>query len=394
MARREVSEKKIEVPDFQTASINDEMIQKARELIGVWLRRDVHWPAQYEPFSLHDIRRWAIYSVGDDNPLWSEPEYAKRTRYGSNIAPPTFLYTVDTTIVAPGFPGVQWIYAGSDWRLYRPVRVGDCVTAKARVIDVQEKSGRRVKRFVMQKGEVLYYNQRDELIAKCISEIIRMPRARSEGGRKDPEERTESPVYSKDDRDKIAGAYESERRQGSEPRYWEDVKENEELDAIIKGPLTLVDIVAFYAGRRYVYNPLKFAFGERKRHPANVYVSPRTGIPVHPAAGHFDPEIAKEVGFPRAYDQGFMRINWLGHLVTNWMGDDAWIRRLKGEHRFPCYVGDLCWCKGIIRRKFVEDRNYLVELEIWVERQDGVKITEGLAVVKLPSRDIHSYSWQ
>jgi len=85
--------------------------------------------------------------------------------------------------------------------------------------------------------------------------------------------------------------------------------------------MTLVDIMAFYAGRRSVYNPLKLAFLERERHPKNVYVSPETGIPIHPAAGHFDVEIAHEVGMPGAYDQGWMRVNWAGHLVTNWTSD-------------------------------------------------------------------------
>jgi hypothetical protein len=32
-----------------------------------------------------------------------------------------------------------------------------------------------------------------------------------------------------------------------------------------------VDIVAFYVGRRNTYPPLKLAFAERERHPANVY---------------------------------------------------------------------------------------------------------------------------
>jgi acyl dehydratase len=388
-----VNQKKVEVPKFQTATISDEMIAKASELIGVWLRRDVHWPSQFEPISLHDIRRWSIYSVGDDNPLWCDPEYAKRTRYGTNIAPPTFLYSVDTTIIGPGLPGIQWIYAGSDWYLYKPVRVGDRITAKARLVKMKERSGRRVKRLVVQTGEVLFYNQRDDLVARCLADVIRMPRAQSGGGRSDPSEKKESPVYSKEDIKEIARAYDAEKRRGAEPRYWEEVEEQEPLDPIIKGPLNLVDIMAFYAGRRYVYNPLKFAFDERKRHPANVYVSPKTGIPIHPAAGHFDVEIAKEVGFPRAYDQGFMRINWMGHLVTSWVGDDAWIKRLKGAHSYPCYVGDLCWCKGFVSRKFVEDGEHLVELELWVERNDGVKITEGLGLVRLPSKDINSKPW-
>ena len=67
---------------------------------------------------------------------------------------------------------------------------------------------------------------------------------------------------------------------------------------MLKGPLTLVDIVGFYAGRRQVYNVLKLAFAERDRHPGNVYFSPSINYPVHPAAGHFDLEIATEVGMP------------------------------------------------------------------------------------------------
>ena len=90
-----------------------------------------------------------------------------------------------------------------------------------------------------------------------------------------------------------------------------------------KGPLTLVDIVGFYAGRRTVYNVLKLAFLDRDRHPRNVYYSPAHDIPMHPAAGHFDVEIAHEIGMPGAYDQGWMRIGWAGHLLTNWCGDWA-----------------------------------------------------------------------
>ena len=32
-------------------------------------------------------------ALGDDNPLWTDEEYASKSRYGRIIAPPTFLYT-------------------------------------------------------------------------------------------------------------------------------------------------------------------------------------------------------------------------------------------------------------------------------------------------------------
>ena len=121
----------------QHAVITDEAVAKVRELIGVWLRRDAHWPATYDPVSQHDIRRWAMYSMGDDNPLWVDTEYARRTIWGVNIAPPTFLYSVDTTIVGPGLPGVQWLYGGTEWEFFKPVRVGDISTSRARMTDVR-----------------------------------------------------------------------------------------------------------------------------------------------------------------------------------------------------------------------------------------------------------------
>ncbi|MBO0878321.1 MAG: hypothetical protein J2P19_33540, partial [Pseudonocardia sp.] len=70
----------------QASGITDEMVRKAESLVGVWLRRDVHWPAIAEPISPIDIRRWSLYSVGDDNPLWGDSEYAARSVWGGIIA--------------------------------------------------------------------------------------------------------------------------------------------------------------------------------------------------------------------------------------------------------------------------------------------------------------------
>ena len=158
---------------------------------------------------------------------------------------------------------------------------------------------------------------------------------------------------------------------------------------MVKGPLTLVDIMAFYAGRRNTYPPLKLAFLERERHPANVYVSPSTGIPVHPAAGHFDEEIAHEIGMPGAYDQGWMRANWLAHLVTNWCGDDAWVSALNVTLRKPNLVGDITWVRGqVVGKSVTEAGEHVVELTCSGESQRGEQNMRGTATVRLPSRSL------
>ena len=380
----------------QAPGLSDADIEKARSLIGVWLRRDVHLPAVYEPISLHDIRRWAHYSVGDDNPLWSDAEYAKRTIWARNIAPPTFLYTIDSGIVAPGLPGIQWIFAGGRWEHFRPVHAGDVVTARARLIDVQVKRGRAAQRFVNQVGEVLFVNQNGELVTRYEGDIFRVARARSGAGLKYRENEQRAGAerkvhrYTREEIDEIAAAYRNEERCGREARYWEDCEVGDTLPVVYKGPLTLVDIVGFYAGRRTVYNVLKLAFRERDEHPRNVYYSPSTGVPMHPAAGHFDAEIAKEIGMPGAYDQGWQRMGWAGHLLTNWCGDLGFVRRLAGRVTKPNLVGDLTKLTGRVIGKTKEDGEALVHVEWGGTNQRGEKNCDGTASVRLPSRDLAS----
>jgi acyl dehydratase len=371
-------------------TLTDDGIEQMEALIGRWLRRDVHWQAQYEPISLQEIRRFAAYSVGDDNPLYSDVEYGKRSRYGCNIAPPTFLYNVDTTIVGPGLPGIQWIHGGNRWRFERVVRPGDIITAKARLIRVERKAGKRAAMMVIQTGETLFHNQRDELVARAECDILRIPR-RGSGQGLELEESTDDVrvSYTPSEIAAIDEAYAAERRQGAEPLYGEDLSVGQALPRLVKGPLTLVDIVGFYAGRRYVYNVLKLAFEERRRHPRNVYVSPSTGIPMHPAAGHFDNEIAHEVGMPTAYDQGWMRINWAAHLITSWMGDHGDLVELDVRNVSPNFMTWTAWCSGWVGElTLTEDGRWSVEVGLRIENQDGKLLSEGRAAVLLPGRTV------
>lgn len=376
--------------DHRAADISDEMVASAEALIGVWLRRDVHWPAIAEDLAAIDIRRWAYYSVGDDNPLWSDEGYARGTRWGTIIAPPTFLYSVDSTIVAPGMRGIQWIYGGTRWQNFLPVRVGDRITARARLTKMETKSGDHAPHLVVQTGEILYYNQRDQLVSRAESDVLRVPCRRSKSGLVGFEQRREDGrhKYSVEEVEEVRQAYLNEDRRGATPRFWEDVKIGDQLTPLPKGPLTLVDVVAFYVGRRNTYPPLKLAYLEREKHPANVYVSPSTGIPVHPAAGHIDDEIAREIGMPGPYDQGWMRINWMGHLLTNWAGDDAFVRELAVRLTLPNLIGDLTWCRGTVSGKTVEDGVHLVQVDCWGESQRGERNTIATASVRLPTRSL------
>jgi len=195
--------------------------------------------------------------------------------------------------------------------------------------------------------------------------------------------------------DAIADGYRNEFRRGNDSLYWEDVGLGDTLPVVQKGPLTLVDIVGFYSGRRTVYNVMKLAFADRDKHPSNVYYSPTRNIPMHPAAGHFDVEIAHEIGMPAAYDQGWQRIGWAGHMLTNWCGDSGFVRRLDGRVTKPNLIGDLTKLTGeVVAKRKTEalsgmPAESLIDIRWWGENQRGERNCNGEATVRLPSRDIN-----
>ena len=78
---------------------------------------------------------------------------------------------------------------------------------------------------------------------------------------------------------------------------------------------------------------------------------------------HWEEEFALEVGAPGAYDYGPERCSWLTHHLTNWMGDDGFLRNAKCKIRRHNPEGDLLFIKGRVKRKFVEDGRHLVEIE-------------------------------
>jgi acyl dehydratase len=116
-----------------------------------------------------DLRRFAE-ATGETSPLYTDGEWAKRTRYGSAIPPPTFF--CPDPIIAAKLTGLKrpWpfkysIDGGSEWEFGRPVRVGDTLRLTSRVADLYEKQGsQQMGRMLFTVIEVHCVNQRDELV--------------------------------------------------------------------------------------------------------------------------------------------------------------------------------------------------------------------------------------
>ncbi|MBI3964119.1 MAG: MaoC family dehydratase N-terminal domain-containing protein [Chloroflexi bacterium] len=367
--------------------IDDEAIAAARELIGVELRRE---RMQWVESATKDAIKHFAWGVGDNNPLWLDEKYAKETRWGTIIAPPTFLYAIDMTTVAPKLPGVQWIYAGTGWTFYDVVRREDTFKVLARLIEVQEKTGAFAARWALQIGEILYRSQTGALVARALGKCARTPRGdqlKKEGKQK--YEARGPHKYTPDEIADIERQILAEERRGSEPRYWEDVEIDAEISPVVKGPLTGTDIVAWYSATQGA-QPYGGAHGDviryRRRHQ-DYHVNKETGTRDSAGRGHLEASTGVDVGMGGAYDVGPQRISWGVHMLTNWMGDDGFLHKVDVDVRRPNLVGDTTWWRGKVSGKRIVGNVHFVDLEVWASNQRNEITAPGTAVVALPSRE-------
>jgi acyl dehydratase len=365
--------------------ITDKAIADARAMIGLQLRPEGPY---LQDATSDTLRNWCN-GIGDLNPLYREPGYGAATRYGTQLGHPNFPMAFGWLgRTRWGLPGVHGFYTGNDWELFRHVRPGDRITAIERVVGVEEKPSKFSGRLVIQYVEACYYNQRSELIARVLGTCTRHERkaARDTGKYKDIVQHE----YTDEERDRIDQAVldEPKKIRGAAVRYWQDVQEGEELPPIARGPLSLMDTMGFLVGcgRGHTHGVVLQA---AVKHPGHFFRNPEAGGGVeYTGIGHHRESVAKEVGVPGTYDYGPQRSAWMCTLVTNWMGDAAFLKRIRTEMRRFNIVGDTTWCKGKVVKKYVKDKAALVDIEIAAENQRGEITTPGFATVALPSRDV------
>ena len=362
------------------AKITDEMIAGLRREIGV----ELETRGQFNEWATDDTIRHFAWAVGDPNPLHTDSDYATKTRWGGLIAPPPFLFTCMGSYPM-GLPGIHGLFSGQEFEMARPIRSGDRIRSTGAMTDLVEKPSQFAGRTFIQTWTFVFRDQHGELIGKARRSTVRAERdtAREKGKYQAIRPHT----YTPEELAAIEADYEKEIRRGPEPRYWEDVVVGEEIPHVVKGPLTLTDLVGWKIGwgfRPYVM-PHRIGYEYRKKHPRLANRNSQ-GVWDVPERVHWENEFAREIGAPAAYDYGPQRVSWFGHLLGNWLGDDGFLKLLSVQVRRFNIVGDTTWLKGRVRRKYVENGEHLVECDVWAENQRGEHTAPGFAIVRLPHR--------
>ena len=149
--------------------------------------------------------------------------------------------------------------------------------------------------------------------------------------------------------------------------YWEDISLGQDIPSLTKVATTLT--LVKWAGAYGDYNPLHYD------NDFAVNFMKTGGIIVH----------------------GTLKRQWLIQMLTDWVGDDGWLKRIQTSFKAMDYPrrmktlavpedGDTWQCKGKVTGKSENGSQHIVECDIWLENSKGEITTSGTATLLLPAR--------
>ena len=415
---------------------------------------------------VHVSRDWVTYTNGKydwENPLKTDPDYARAAGF-SDIQASPFFAAHDDTYMAPYPPPARDTLLVSDLNhsvtTFEPIYPGDTlflVTDHRQVVDLTPTEGSKYRSVAIQtQGSI--YNQHGRKVNEVTFRVTESMKTfideKKPVGPPDFSIFWESPnwlsrperVYSDDDWRKIREIWAGERRQGAAPLYWEDVEVGDKPAWTLDGPIessvgpvspwglgkggsrTLkAEILDEKVFATLIRNATDGIYRSADRNvmvptppprPAAMAAPVRPGPP--PPDGAVDTRDIHKDRIARSPLINYMGREFATRHVSNWMGDQGWLRTMSWsimEPRSHWALGkgvpvnpaaerflsrtqsvadrhltthgltkDVAIVKSEVVSKYVLDDEPLVELVWWIETLDGDIWVEGLAVVRLPMK--------
>ncbi len=122
--------------------------------------------------------RYFAMAIGDDNPLYTDPEFAREHGYDDVIAPPTMVCETAQQMTgspdADGYlghtwkievPGTRLIRGANEYEFARPVYPSDVITATWTVSGIEERTSSSGAALLLVTSEARYTNQMGDLLA-------------------------------------------------------------------------------------------------------------------------------------------------------------------------------------------------------------------------------------
>jgi acyl dehydratase len=386
------------------AQITDEAIALTRERIGYPnpFVRDGYIKEPWNVYAHQDAFRRFALCIGDDNPLYCSADYAGASRWQAPLAQPGFEMSmgVDRSPLISqeldkhtrgALRGVHLFHSGGEGFYYAPIREGLKLYSSKWIADVQDKKSEFAGRSAIVTNGYCFWDNQEQVYCDGVDWFVHAERRKTKGPDSGESKRPkEQPAHYTDAQLKeIDDAYANEYRRGADTLYLEDVKVGDTLPTMVKGPLTITDLIgAFMAAGWYSYGswPYRIAYLNRKVMPG-FYTRNEFNAWDTLQRLHWDAALAAEVGVPATYDIGPMRKAMLCHYMSNYGGDDAWLYRLRYEFRRFNYMGDTTWISGVITDAGIDPKlGPRLEIDLKGVNQRGDANVIGSATLLVASR--------
>ncbi len=372
-----------------------------------------------------------------DNPVYHDPEYARRMGFRDIIAMPGYGYN-DHRFMFKMPPEMRDVMAVSglyhELTFHLPQYPGDTLISlrdKQIYRDITPKQGARFHTFLLEDwGRVI--NQNGDLVMEVYDRVCES--CGSYLNSKDRENKQEwmtapwqllhpAHYYTDEDWEKIKDMWSRESRRGEEILYWEDVNIGDEPAWTVEGPVDRGpepdDYYGMGAGagrcsyRKELMDPERAKLLVRNEKDGIYRAVGDNGSDTPPWGDSNDPQ-----GDHRNTFINFLGRDLVCRCINNYMGDHGFIHKLcwgimpclptfeadiprvpNAVHwldQVPYMKGkeatthpmqqDLAICKMYVTGKKIENSLHLVELVWWIETLEGDIWMDGKAEIVLPGR--------
>ncbi|MCH8849546.1 MAG: MaoC family dehydratase [Chloroflexi bacterium] len=259
----------------------------------------------------------ATYMAGvDDHHDW----YTSESPFGAAVAPALLLHSEVYRFANWYLPNIYGnLHARQEWELFAPMSIGSTVTTHSTIVDRYVKRGRD---YVV--NEVQVFSTDGSLVCRG---------------------RTHQSFLLEVAEEELV--FDQQREKSSKRRFEVGAGDIEEEIAPLEKAVTMEMMKTFSPGTSY----------------------------------HNDAEQAKKLGFPDIVVQGMMPICFLSELMTRRFGEGWYVGgRMSVNLVNVLWGGDgAATAKGVIREFTREGARRRAHCEIWIEKQDGTKVTVGSA---------------
>ncbi len=252
-----------------------------------------------------------------------------------DTAPPYVLLAFETAIPAPELPAApESLVTGDEWTLHRPLRVGERLSLRGRLVAAHERFGGRFGHTLALRAAWTLTDTGGTTVAEMGQSMIRY----------------RTPVAPPEDVPPSLPAPEPTdgpaERWPAEP--FTPVEGAPLPEAVLRPTL---DQVVRYCGLTWNFVPI-----------------------------FYDPAAARRAGLPGTIVPGPLKLALLTRYLLALAGPGGSVRAVRCVHRRPDRTGDPLTVRGVVTRVVAEGERRLVECELWTEALTGERTVSAFAL--------------